>query len=141
MVISSIFIQDSDGNTILHTLLLSFHQRTENMQFLLNDCHADFLTIKNKVDQTAWDIAGNDHSYIYTLMEHKRRQQIYSSILFFCHTDARSSTSTDNNNDDLQIMKRQRIRKTKIVPYNCNSYQTKSNVIPHHNVLVSRQYI
>jgi ankyrin repeat protein len=71
--------QDSSGNTLLQDCLLrtSRHMNSHKyIPFLINDCHADFLTIQNKNGKTAWDISMNDRvdKMFYRMMEQKRRQ-------------------------------------------------------------------
>jgi Ankyrin repeats (many copies) len=100
---ANINIQDGEGNTILHQVVsMGDHRSEQIVQFLLDDCHADYLTIKNIYGQTAWDIKmmhlnSKDNTSSmnkkqsrliehYVVMEQKRRQQIFSSILLFCST-------------------------------------------------------
>jgi ankyrin repeat protein len=109
---ADINIQDSIGNTILHDLVRSYKNDELNetiLRFILDDCHADYLMIRNNDGNTAWDYGRiqkkkHYHSFSkntttattsppnvvirimpYEMMEQKRRQQIMSSIRFF-HT-------------------------------------------------------
>jgi hypothetical protein len=60
--------QDSDGNSLLHMILFDQvnHNRKNDtttttmgyiVQFMLQDCNADYLTIQNQDGKTVWDIA------------------------------------------------------------------------------------
>jgi ankyrin repeat protein len=51
-------VADSDGNTVLHSVLLAQHTRNRGtiVQDLVAHCHADFLVIKNNDGKTARDI-------------------------------------------------------------------------------------
>jgi ankyrin repeat protein len=89
--------QDGNGNTILHAVLLEVlpNHNDQIVQFLIDDCHADYQNIKNKNQQTAWDIGVNELNKIrssrkkryhyrmklYSIMAQKRRQHMYSDIL------------------------------------------------------------
>jgi Ankyrin repeats (3 copies) len=79
---ADINIQNSDGDTVLHTILGDNHNF---VQFLLHGCHADYLLIKKKDGETAWDVACRNKYVIHHNMEKKRIQQIYSSLLFCNH--------------------------------------------------------
>jgi Ankyrin repeats (many copies) len=77
--------QDWEGNTILHYVVS--YQRNHNinvMRFLLYDCHADYLTVKNRAGRTVWEIECGDYinKGFHVIMEQKRYQQIYASLLF-----------------------------------------------------------
>jgi hypothetical protein len=52
--------QDCHGYTVLSKILCTQQQcssdtKKNNAQFLLDDCHANFLTIKNMFGKTGWD--------------------------------------------------------------------------------------
>jgi ankyrin repeat protein len=87
---ANINIQNSKGNTILHDILsypyLSITGRGKFFQFLLHDCRADFLTVKNHRGQTAWDTAmPMTHKPCFFMMERQRRRFVYSSLLLRHH--------------------------------------------------------
>jgi ankyrin repeat protein len=68
--------RDSDGNTGLHTVLLekdyyNIKYKDPIVQFFLDDCHADYITIKNKDGQTVWDIARKQQDSSFNIMERK----------------------------------------------------------------------
>jgi hypothetical protein len=107
--------QDGDGNTILHILLLDTIQQKYDsiVQFLIDECNADYQNIKNKKGQTAWDIGVHEWNKasmawdigvqertkassrckeqyyyrrkLYHILQQKRRQQMYPIILLL-HT-------------------------------------------------------
>jgi ankyrin repeat protein len=72
---ADINIPDRYGNTILQTVLMAQpnQNRGEIVQFLLDDCNADFLTLKNHNGKTAWDISFQDNTELcHVVIEQKR---------------------------------------------------------------------
>jgi hypothetical protein len=84
--------QDCDGDTLLHIVgedndshagLYTMQHDVRNVKFLLDNCHADYLSIRNKDGETSWDIGYRRYDAVYTVLKRKRIQQIYSSLLFW----------------------------------------------------------
>jgi hypothetical protein len=85
-------------------MVVAYHNELNetNIQFLINDCHADYLMIRNDKGKTAWDycmIQKKEHhscpstttatsppnvtkriAMPYKILEQKRRQQIMVSL-------------------------------------------------------------
>jgi ankyrin repeat protein len=88
--------QDDYGNTILHIIVSYRYElnRGKIAQFLVNDCQADFLTIKNKKGKTVWDISRlNSNRFYCRMMEQKRRQQVYASLILLMHQKLLTTTA------------------------------------------------
>jgi ankyrin repeat protein len=71
---ADINIPNSDGNTVLHSVLLTRHSpnRDQFVRFLLDDCQANFLVLKNNNGKTAWDIGLEPKKEFYfDIMEQK----------------------------------------------------------------------
>jgi ankyrin repeat protein len=80
--------QDSTGNTVLHVILLNENISSKEaiVQFLLEDCHANFLCIKNNDGRTPWELVRPiRNSSVYNIMKWKQIQQIYTSLLLCNH--------------------------------------------------------
>jgi ankyrin repeat protein len=87
--------QDSKGSTILHQFVSGSRddRRETIVKFLLEDCNADYLTIRNNNGQTAWDMnrmhrnqENNNIILHHVVMEQKRRLEMFTLIRLFCTT-------------------------------------------------------